>query len=183
MVTWGTKLLFSLFNYFSIPAPACQPNGNDRAVSDTDDQISGKFLSTFAFGSLSSDYRRANDDQNAEGDKREVDDEDDVEEGEVAQRGHVLAVGAHQVGPRTGGHQFSSCPRASHVEEHEEQHGDSDRHRVGGEEEGEVGDADEEEGGDQRGEDGRLCIPSQQQHESDVRILDVVLVRLVLANL
>ena len=103
MVTWGTKLLFSLFNYFSIPAPACQPIGNDRAVSETDDQISGQFLSTSAFGSLSSDYRRANDDKNAEGDKGEVDDEDDVEEGEVAQRGHVLAVGAHQVGPRTAG--------------------------------------------------------------------------------
>ena len=95
----------------------------------------------------------------------------------------MLAVGAHQVGPRTAGQPVFFWPRASHVKEHEEQHGDSDRDRVGGEEEGEVGDADEEEGGDQRGEDGRLCIPSQQQHESDVRILDVVLVRLVLANL
>ena len=103
MVTWATKLLFSLFNYFSIPAPACQPIGNDCAVSETDDQISRKFLSSSAFGSLSSDYRRANDDKDAEGDKGEVDEEDDVEEGEVAQRGHVLAVGAHQVGPRTGG--------------------------------------------------------------------------------
>ena len=48
-------------------------------------------------------YRRGNDDKNAAGDEGEVDEEDDVEEGEVAQRGHVLAVGAHQVGPRTGG--------------------------------------------------------------------------------
>ena len=48
-------------------------------------------------------YRRGNYDKNATGDEGEVDKEDDVEEGEVAQRGHVLAVGAHQVGPRTGG--------------------------------------------------------------------------------
>ena len=48
-------------------------------------------------------YLRGNDDKNAAGDEGEVDEEDDVEEGEVAQRGHVLAVGAHQVGPRTGG--------------------------------------------------------------------------------
>ena len=47
-------------------------------------------------------YRRGNDDKNAAGDEGEVDEEDDVEEGEVAQRGHVLAVGAHQVGPETG---------------------------------------------------------------------------------
>ena len=33
----GNKVAFSLFNYFSIPAPACQPNGNDCAVSETDD--------------------------------------------------------------------------------------------------------------------------------------------------
>ena len=99
MVTWATKLFFSLFNYFSIPAPACQPIGNDCAVSETDDQISRNFLSSSAFGSLSSDYRRANDDKNAEGDKGEVDEEDDVEQGEVAQRGHVLAVHIALEGP------------------------------------------------------------------------------------
>ena len=44
-------------------------------------------------------YRRGNDDKNAAGDEGEVDEEDNVEEGEVAQRGHVLAVGAHQIGP------------------------------------------------------------------------------------
>ena len=55
-----------------------------------------------AFGSDDNSYRRGNDDENAAGDKGEVDEEDDVEEGEVAQRGHVLAVGAHQVGPETG---------------------------------------------------------------------------------
>ena len=33
----GNKLLFSLFNYFSIPAPAYQPIGDDCAVSHTDD--------------------------------------------------------------------------------------------------------------------------------------------------
>ena len=65
-------------------------------------------------------YRRGNDDKNAAGDEGEVDEEDDVEEGEVAQRGHVLAVGAHQVGPRTGGQLVfflpdSGSPRASHV--------------------------------------------------------------------
>ena len=38
-----------------------------------------RLVYNFAFGSLSSDYRRANDDKNAEGDKGEVDDEDDVE--------------------------------------------------------------------------------------------------------
>ena len=38
-----------------------------------------RLVDNFAFGSLSSDYRRANDDKNAEGDKGEVDDEDDVE--------------------------------------------------------------------------------------------------------
>ena len=48
-------------------------------------------------------YRRGNNGKNAAGDEGEVDEEDNVEEGEVAQRGHVLAVGAHQVGPRTGG--------------------------------------------------------------------------------
>ena len=55
-----------------------------------------------AFGSDDNSYLRGNDDENAAGDKGEVDEEDDVEEGEVAQRGHVLAVGAHQVGPETG---------------------------------------------------------------------------------
>ena len=34
----GNKVAFQSFlNYFSIPAPAYQPIGNDRAVSETDD--------------------------------------------------------------------------------------------------------------------------------------------------
>ena len=72
---------------------------------------------------------------------------------------------------------FSSCLKASHVEEHEEQHGDPDWQRVGGEEEGEVADADEEEGGDEGGEDARLHVARQEQLEPDVRILHVVLAR------
>ena len=57
-----------------------------------------------AFGSDDNSYRRGNDDENAAGDKGEVDEEDDVEEGEVAQSGEGLAVsvGAHQGGPETG---------------------------------------------------------------------------------
>ena len=55
-------------------------------------------------------YRRGNDDKNAAGDK-----EDDVEESEVAQRGHVLAVGAHQVGPETGCQQGFPPDRKSHM--------------------------------------------------------------------
>ena len=60
-------------------------------------------------------YRRGNDDKNAAGDEGEVDEEDDVEEGEVAQRGHVLAVGAHQVGPETGCQQGFPLDRKSHM--------------------------------------------------------------------
>ena len=68
-----------------------------------------------AFGSDDKSYRRGNDDENAAGEKGEVDEEDDVEEGEVAQRGHVLAVGAHQVGPETGCQQGFSPDRKSHM--------------------------------------------------------------------
>ena len=57
-------------------------------------------------------YRRGNDDKNAAGDKGEVDEEDDVEEGEVAQGGHVLAVGAHQVSPRTAGQLVFLLPKS-----------------------------------------------------------------------
>ena len=68
-----------------------------------------------AFGSDDNSYRRGNDDKNAAGDEGEVDEEDDVEEGEVAQRGHVLAVGAHQVGPETGCQQGFPLDRKSHM--------------------------------------------------------------------
>ena len=60
-------------------------------------------------------YRRGNDDKNAAGDEGEVDEEDDVEQGEVAQRGHVLAVGAHQVGPETGCQQGFPLDMKSHM--------------------------------------------------------------------
>ena len=40
-------------------------------------------------------YRRADDDEDADGQEAEVDEQDDVEHGEVAQRRHPTAVG-HQ---------------------------------------------------------------------------------------
>ena len=64
---------------------------------------------------VSGSYRRGNDDQNAAGDEGEVDEEDDVKEGEVAQRGHVLAVGAHQVGPETVCQQCFPLNMKSHM--------------------------------------------------------------------
>ena len=47
-------------------------------------------------------YRRADDDEDADGDEGEVDEEDDVEHGEVAQRRHPIAVGLHNVRPEKG---------------------------------------------------------------------------------
>ena len=47
-------------------------------------------------------YRRADDDEDADGDEGEVDEEDDVEHCEVAQRRHPIAVGLHNVRPEKG---------------------------------------------------------------------------------
>ena len=78
---------------------------------------------------------------------------------------------------------FSSCLKASHVEEHEEQHGEPNCHGVLGDEEGEVGDCEEEEGGDEGGDDAALHPPRQDQLELDVGIRGGVLARVEAANL
>ena len=78
---------------------------------------------------------------------------------------------------------FSSCLKASRVEEHEEQHVEPDCHGVLGDEEGEVGDGKEEEGGDEGGDDAALHSPRQDQLELDVGISGGVLARVEAANL
>ena len=47
-------------------------------------------------------YRRADDDEDADGDEGEVDEEDDVEHCEVAQRRHPIAVGLQNERPEQG---------------------------------------------------------------------------------
>ena len=47
-------------------------------------------------------YRRADDDEDADGQEGEVDEEDDVEHCEVAQRRHPIAVGLQNVSPEQG---------------------------------------------------------------------------------
>ena len=78
---------------------------------------------------------------------------------------------------------FSSCLKASRVEEHEEQHFEPGCHGVLGDEEGEVGDGEEEEGGDEGGDDAALHPPRQDQLELDVGIGGGVLARVEAANL
>ena len=79
---------------------------------------------------------------------------------------------------------FSSCLKASRVEEHEEQHVEPDCHGVLGDEEGEVGDDGvEEEGGYEGGDDAALHPPRQDQLELDVGIRGGVLARVEAANL
>ena len=78
---------------------------------------------------------------------------------------------------------FSSCLKASHVEEHEEQHGEPDCHGVLGDEEGEVGDGEEEEGGDEGGDDAALHPPRQDQLELDVGIRGQIMINMVCSRL
>ena len=78
---------------------------------------------------------------------------------------------------------FSSCLKASRVEEHEEQHGEPDCHGALGDEEGEVGDGEEEEGGDEGGDDAALHPPRQDQLELDVGIRGGIQARVEAANL
>ena len=47
-------------------------------------------------------YRRADDNEDADGQEGEVYEEDDVEHCEVAQRRHPIAVGLHNVSPEQG---------------------------------------------------------------------------------
>ena len=47
-------------------------------------------------------YRRADDDEDADGQEGEVDEEDDVEHCEVAQRRHPIAVGLQNERPEKG---------------------------------------------------------------------------------
>ena len=47
-------------------------------------------------------YRRADDDEDADGQEAEVDEEDNVEHGEVAQRRHPTAVGHQNERPEKG---------------------------------------------------------------------------------
>ena len=78
---------------------------------------------------------------------------------------------------------FSSCLKASRVEEHEEQHGEPDCHGVLGDEEGEVGDGEEEEGGDKGGDDAALHPPRQDQLELDVGIRGQIMINMVCSRL
>ena len=63
-----------------------------------DDMITDRIQSSKAVKT----YRRADDDEDADGDEGEVDEEDDVEHCEVAQRRHPIAVGLHNVSPEQG---------------------------------------------------------------------------------
>ena len=78
---------------------------------------------------------------------------------------------------------FSSCLKASRVEEHEEQHVEPDCHCVLGDEEGEVGDGEEEEGGDEGGDDAALHSPRQDQLELDVGIRGQIMINMVCSRL
>ena len=93
---------------------------NGRTISETEDCETNDLIASACVHvdqimELLGSYLRGNDDKNAAGDEGEVDEEDDVEEGEVAQRGHVLAVGAHQVGPETGCQQGFPLDMKSHM--------------------------------------------------------------------
>ena len=78
---------------------------------------------------------------------------------------------------------FSSCLKASRVEEHEEQHFEPGCHGVLGDEEGEVGDGEEEEGGDEGGDDAALHPPRQDQLELDVGIRGQIMINMVCSRL
>ena len=95
---------------------------NGRTISETENEdceTNGLIASVCVYVDqiieVLGNYLRGNYDKNAAGDEGEVDEEDDVEEGEVAQRGHVLAVGAHQVGPETGCQQGFPLDMKSHM--------------------------------------------------------------------
>ena len=63
-----------------------------------DDMITDRIQSSKAVKT----YRRADDDEDADGQEGEVYEEDDVEHCEVAQRRHPIAVGLHYERPEKG---------------------------------------------------------------------------------
>ena len=94
-----------------IPTPACPPSGLGSAVSETEEEKNAELIISHMADMITDrirssktvkTYRRADDDEDADGDEGKVDEEDDVEHCEVAQRRHPIAVGLHNVRPEKG---------------------------------------------------------------------------------